>query len=49
MPPQIPDIISNGVRAGYPGAIRAMVDATQAGMEKEAKKLSDAVRQAGGR
>ena len=49
MPPQVPDIVRNGVKKGYPGAIRVMIETVQVGMDKEAKKLSDAVRQAGGK
>jgi hypothetical protein len=49
MPPQIPDIVKNGVRAGYPQAVTVMIGAVQEGIDKEASKLRASVRQAGGK
>jgi hypothetical protein len=48
MPPQVPNIVKDGVARGYPKALQAMIAAVQNGIEREAKKLSDKVRQAGG-
>lgn len=48
MPPQVPNIVKDGVAKGYPKAVQAMIESVRAGIEREAKKLHDKVRLAGG-